>query len=298
MSSNQADLGIFKLGTVNLGAQLNQMSLFDSFGISDATQIDIEILLEEAFAVGDLFDISYELELEDTFQFFENIYYPAFYQAGIQGRIVNPIDITSDGFCDYVLQTGQSIELNDVPARAFLQIKQRGQTFDNEIKIHPGDAIMYTCPDLVIAVGDVVFHNFIEYTIFTWIDRPFNGNIIFRKVALRRKELFNLPMPQPTGLQASPNYEGKTTLTWNEVDKDVYPSFDHFNLYRSVVSGGPWTLIQSTKSNSHTDRNLTPNFAYYYIVKAVDKYGFESVDSNEAVTDIDTTKPSTPVGGR
>ena len=298
MSSNQADLGIFKLGTVNLGAQLSQMSMFDSFSMSDSIDVYMEALLEDALTFADYVDVVITIEMFTDFQFFENIWYPAFYQAGIRGRIVNPIDVTSEGFCEAVINTGQSLELNDVPARAFIQVKQRIQTFDNEIKIFPGDAVMYSCPDLVIAVGDVVFHNFIEYTIFTWIDRLFNGNTIFRKVALRRKELFNIPMPQVAGLAASPNYEGKTTLTWDEVDKDVFPSFDHFNVYRSLVTGGPYTLVDSTKSNKFTDTNLIANTPYFYVVAAVDKYGFEGTPSAEVETGTDTTKPSKPIGGR
>lgn len=297
--TNLSDLGNFQLGSVQLGAVQHTMTHFESLSFSDSSEISLTaIMTEAALTFADSENIEFDAAFQEVLTFFEHVWYPAFYQAGILGRIVNPIDITSEGFCNAVLQTGQSIELNDVPERAFLQVKQRIQTFDNEIKIYPGDAVMYTCPALVIAAGDVVLHNFIEYTIFTWIDRFFGGNLIFRKVALRRKEIFNLPMPKVLGLSASANLEGKTTLTWEDVDKNVYPSFDHFNIYRGIITGGPYTFIKSTTSNSFTDKNLVPNAEYFYIVKAVDKFGFEGVASDEAVTPIDNTKPETPKGGR
>lgn len=55
-----------------------------------------------------------------------------------------------------------------------------------------------------------------------------------------------------------------------------------YNVYRSTVSGGPYTL-QGTGIGQLTfrDENVTPGSAYYYVVTAVDSNKNESAHSSE-----------------
>jgi ASPM-SPD-2-Hydin domain-containing protein/BACON domain-containing protein/centrosomal CEP192-like protein len=63
-----------------------------------------------------------------------------------------------------------------------------------------------------------------------------------------------------------------------------------YNIYRGSVSGGPYTVLNSTPqvSLSFTDTSVLGGQTYYYVVTAVDATGTESVQSNEAAVIIPT----------
>lgn len=68
----------------------------------------------------------------------------------------------------------------------------------------------------------------------------------------------------------------QVTLNWTAV-----PGATSYNIKRSLVSGGPYTLIASgVTATSYTDINLDPSTTYYYTVSAVIA-AVEGVDSNE-----------------
>ena len=66
---------------------------------------------------------------------------------------------------------------------------------------------------------------------------------------------------------------------------------DHFNIYRSTVSGGAYTLIDSTPSEEYEDFSAADGATYYYVVTGVDASGHESVYSAEVAAAAITPLP-------
>jgi len=69
----------------------------------------------------------------------------------------------------------------------------------------------------------------------------------------------------------------KVTLTWTPSST----SFSGFNVYRSTVSGGPYSKLNSSivPTATYTDSNVTAGQTYYYVATEVDTTGFESAYS-------------------
>jgi hypothetical protein len=63
-----------------------------------------------------------------------------------------------------------------------------------------------------------------------------------------------------------------------------------YNIYRGSVSGGPYTMLNSTPNAglTYTDTTVLAGQTYYYVVTAVDGSGNESVVSNEVAVTIPT----------
>jgi fibronectin type 3 domain-containing protein len=63
-----------------------------------------------------------------------------------------------------------------------------------------------------------------------------------------------------------------------------------YNVYRSTVSGGPYTLLTSTPvpGTTYTDNAVQAGVTYFYVVTAVDANGNESAFSNEAPVTVPT----------
>ena len=61
-----------------------------------------------------------------------------------------------------------------------------------------------------------------------------------------------------------------------------------YNAYRSTVSGGPYTKLNSTliAATSDTDTAVVSGTTYYYVATAVDSGGVESAYSTEATATI------------
>ncbi|MBI1891572.1 MAG: fibronectin type III domain-containing protein [Burkholderiales bacterium] len=95
--------------------------------------------------------------------------------------------------------------------------------------------------------------------------------------------------PAPTGLT-------KGTVTYNTVPLSWTASSgaSGYNVYRSNTSGGPRTKSNASliTGTSHTASGLEPNTTYYFVVKAQDSGGLETVDSNQ----VNATTPDAPVG--
>jgi hypothetical protein len=67
------------------------------------------------------------------------------------------------------------------------------------------------------------------------------------------------------------------TLSWTPSSS----SYSGFNVYRSTVSGGPYTKIDTSMitSPTYTDNNVTAGSTYYYVATQVDSSGNESAYS-------------------
>jgi hypothetical protein len=63
-----------------------------------------------------------------------------------------------------------------------------------------------------------------------------------------------------------------------------------YNVYRSTISGGPYTLVTTTAiaGVSYTDSTVQAGVTYFYVVTAVDSNGNESAFSNEAPVTVPT----------
>jgi hypothetical protein len=86
-----------------------------------------------------------------------------------------------------------------------------------------------------------------------------------------------------TGTQAVAH---SVTLTWTASTSTVVG----YNVYRSTVSGGPYTLITSSTvpGTTYTDNGVQAGVTYFYVVTAVDSNGNESAFSNEASVMVPT----------
>lgn len=81
----------------------------------------------------------------------------------------------------------------------------------------------------------------------------------------------------PTGLTVTwPNGGAQVALGWDEV-----PGATSYNIKRSAVSGGPYTIIASTTSASYADSTYSCTDANHYVVSAISSCG-ESSESQEA----------------
>ncbi len=94
-----------------------------------------------------------------------------------------------------------------------------------------------------------------------------------------------VPTAAPTNLVATPG-NAVVQLSWNAVAGAA-----SYNVYRSTLSGGGFTLVDGTASLTYNDTGVTNGTRYYYIVKAVDGVGNESDASNEV-----SATPAFPIG--
>src|SRR5215472_10091348 len=80
-----------------------------------------------------------------------------------------------------------------------------------------------------------------------------------------------------TGSGASTQHS--VSLTWKPSTSVVVG----YNVYRSLVSGGPYTQINGTldSATAYTDSSVNSSTTYYYVTTAVDSTGTESAYSNE-----------------
>jgi hypothetical protein len=74
------------------------------------------------------------------------------------------------------------------------------------------------------------------------------------------------------------------TLTWTASTSTV----SGYNVYRSTVSGGPYTKLNSTlvAATTYTDTSVRSGQTYFFVATAVDSSGVESADSTEVSATI------------
>jgi thermitase len=84
---------------------------------------------------------------------------------------------------------------------------------------------------------------------------------------------------QVTGLTVTTVSSSQLDLSWNA---NTEPDLKNYRVYRSTVSGGPYTLVASPAVNSYSDTGLAAATTYYYVVSAVDTSGNEGLKSAES----------------
>jgi poly(3-hydroxybutyrate) depolymerase len=99
----------------------------------------------------------------------------------------------------------------------------------------------------------------------------------------------NSANPAPTGLTTGTVTYNSVALSWN-----ASTGASGYNAYRSDSTGGARTKVNSTliAGTSTTASGLSQNTTYYFVVKAQDSGGLETVDSNQ----VSASTPSAPLG--
>jgi hypothetical protein len=85
-----------------------------------------------------------------------------------------------------------------------------------------------------------------------------------------------------TGLQPLAH---SVDVTWTA---STSPGVVRYNVYRSTVAGGPYTVIGSVTGTTFTDLNVTAGATYFYVVTSVDSSSIESVVSGERSATVPT----------
>jgi hypothetical protein len=98
-------------------------------------------------------------------------------------------------------------------------------------------------------------------------------------------------VPPPNPATATP-YDTVIDVGWTPVF-----GVSGYNVYRSPVSGGPWTKLNGSllTASPYRDTNLTNGTAYYYVVRSVNSLLMEGVDSNEVSATPTASGGVTPV---
>ena len=89
----------------------------------------------------------------------------------------------------------------------------------------------------------------------------------------------------PSGIRLqSPGRAHKVTLKWGPSSSQVAG----YNVYRSMTPAGNYVRINSSpvQGTTFTDKAVESGLTYYYVTRAVDALGHESVNSNEAPATI------------
>ena len=81
-------------------------------------------------------------------------------------------------------------------------------------------------------------------------------------------------------------------LEWVRRQVSLGVSVLGYNIYRSTVSGGPYTQINHTLDTSYDDRQVRPGVKYYYFLTEVDSEGKERVGSDEAYCVMEWQSPT------
>lgn len=95
------------------------------------------------------------------------------------------------------------------------------------------------------------------------------------------------PPAQVTGLSVNAISSNRLDLHWTANSE---PDLKNYKVYRSAVSGGPYSPVALSTTNAYSDTGLAASTTYYYAVSAVDTSGNEGARSLEA---FGATSPAT-----
>ncbi|MEN6308400.1 MAG: LamG-like jellyroll fold domain-containing protein [Anaerohalosphaeraceae bacterium] len=111
------------------------------------------------------------------------------------------------------------------------------------------------------------------------------------EVAMMYAEQIPASIPStPTDLSATAVSAGQIDLIWSGSANAVT-----YNIKRSPVSGGPYTLIASVSGTGYSDMGLSESTTYYYVVSTANSVG-QSGDSAQATVTTLAAPPATPSG--
>jgi len=117
------------------------------------------------------------------------------------------------------------------------------------------------------------------YTVTLTVDDEAGNGPVSDTLEVTVSEPDTTPPAQVTGLTVTTVSSSQLDLAW---DANTEADLDHYNVYRSTTSGGPYDLIASPTTNSYSDTGLAADTTYYYTVTAVDTSGNEGLASDEA----------------
>jgi hypothetical protein len=132
------------------------------------------------------------------------------------------------------------------------------------------------------------------------------GDYLYREMKLRRylegglwgilrvhdqpkKQLLSLPDRLPKAPINVRKGTRSNTILWDVFDsKDIVG----FNVYRKAVPEKSFTKVNKVLVSSHsfTDADILTSSTYVYSIRAVDKYGNESMSSKEIIVDLSGRK--------
>ncbi len=101
--------------------------------------------------------------------------------------------------------------------------------------------------------------------------------------------------PRPSvvkGLTATQGLPKKIVLTWLP---NPEPDIDHYNVYKSIFSIGPYIVVAKTKSTRYIDLINEDGVKRYYKVTAVDKDGLESFKQDAPAVGSTLSRPLPPM---
>jgi hypothetical protein len=107
-----------------------------------------------------------------------------------------------------------------------------------------------------------------------------------------------VPIPRrPAGLVAEQEGRNKVSLSWQSAADADGAAAAGYNVYRKTAADVGYTLIngQPVTAAGFTDDHLAIGTRYYYVVRAVDADGVESVDSDSM--SIVPSAPATSLSG-
>ena len=105
--------------------------------------------------------------------------------------------------------------------------------------------------------------------------KPFDNLTPIRNLFWYGKSKGSAAPPAVSGLVATPG-NNQVALTWSVPSGGA----DTYNVKRSDIPGGPYTVIASPGAPSFTDLTAQNGFTYFYVVSAV-KFGLEGPNSSQ-----------------
>ncbi len=117
-----------------------------------------------------------------------------------------------------------------------------------------------------------------------YLYRPTLSGILSTASVMSLQVTSGIAPTAPQGLVAQTSGSGTAALRWVPSANSV-----NYRIYRSNVSGGPYSLVSSTSSTSQNDTGLLNSQSYFYVVTALNSSSVESSYSTEAGLSLNGT---------
>ena len=142
-------------------------------------------------------------------------------------------------------------------------------------------------------------NNLIGYS--QWNDPHLNGRVDEFRIypaALSGSQVKTLYASQiPTARPSTPTTPVAIAISSSRIDLtwDAVPDATNYNVKRSTLDGGPYTLAASVGGAHYSDTGLSEKSTYYYVISAVNSMG-ESMDSTQTEAITPAIPPAAPSG--